>query len=822
MFVVGGDLWVVRALNAVAGEPDGRLPVKVRVAGSERLDIVLRGDVHRGHGGACGLVVVDIFDGVDAELRLALVHARCEGLQRFVVMVEQGAGEQGDAVEREVRELLTALGVEGDACPVIRVAGQLDDKGDEGGLRASIVVALRELVAALDELPAFLAPAPLVEVPAEFAVEAALLAVVRPLYAPVTLFCYEESTRSVAEHVEMFGGGGTLLKQPPVVGDVVLPNCGYCERRMRLVQQFDARECVHSAPARHGVFRVVQCPRCGDSRAVHGEGAVVALDPGEDPRRRVRRVVADGLAWTLPGIRLFAAEHAWAAARLREIGGDDDVYERILACTGAGFVLDAWHAGGHHRNDMPDELEATPRCGVCGEACVLVFQDGVGVALWACREHPEYAVDDYQVAGMRARSHEPERPLVTVFVIGGAFSRLADGLRAEFDRAQARGMPATYRVRATRRLEVVLRPDVHRGHGGACGLIFADAAAGVDAELRLAVLHARREGLHRFVVLVEGDVTGRGDAALREIRNMLAALGVDGEACPCVRVDGVVHQHGEDQYVEYTRQANPSLGELVAALDELPVGLVPAPLGEVPAEFADEAALLDVVGSLYRPGTLLEGDVWYVREWLEDVGSGGSYVGAPPWCRDVDVEILKECAGCGRAMGVVAQFDAREGVHPVPPAHDLFRVHRCVDCDVCVVVHHGARLAAALHTEEDAERLVERLVPAGPIWTLPAPGLLAGEHPEAAARLRRLGGDEDVYGRLVACTGAGALMGQSVAGGFHFTWYDEACGVVATPDCSVCGARCVLVGQTAVEAGTLLTVWACGVHPEAAVVRVHA
>jgi translation elongation factor EF-Tu-like GTPase len=145
VFVVHDDLnRVVATLNA--GEPP-QYPQFGDIFEAEKHTIHVRSDVHRGHAGACAALVVTTTVGVDADVRLAVLHARHEGLYRFLLILDEPtASDSSDLVEREVRELLVALGVDGDDVPVVRTPLRSEDPSE-----------VRRLLAAL---PAFVAPAP--------------------------------------------------------------------------------------------------------------------------------------------------------------------------------------------------------------------------------------------------------------------------------------------------------------------------------------------------------------------------------------------------------------------------------------------------------------------------------------------------------------------------------------------------------------------------------------------------------------------------------------------------------------------------------------
>lgn len=403
--------------------------------------------------------------------------------------------------------------------------------------------------------------------------------------------------------------------------------------------------------------------------------------------------------------------------------------------------------------------------------------------------------DERRLVG--ATAVRKERPRVGVGVIGPGYFRLVRALDPGLRKQEVH---ARHRL-AGERIDVLLRPDVHRGHGDACGLIVADARSGVDEGLRSSVLHARREGLCRFVVVVEARDVAEGDAVERELRGLLSLLGVDGDECPCVRFAG---------YMERDEDAR-ALAELGAALDELPGLLAPEPLRMVPERFAAEAARLDVVVSLYAPATLLRCEPRRVDECVQGVGRGGSYGRHDAW-------FGAPCPRCGGPTEGSHQIDVREGCFPVPPEHGVYRVEACLRCGAAGVVRRDEPGPVVRLGSVRAEWIVRHLVPDGPVWTLPSACLLAAEHPEAAARLAALAGGDDVYARLVVAIGADALTSQWVAGGHHVT---DTTPLVPSERCGVCGDRCALVLRYPDVWGQDCSLWVCREHPGYAVFRQH-
>ncbi len=382
-------------LATALGQP---LPPGETVLDAEKHAIHLHPDIHRDHACACAVLVVGDRTGVDEPVRLAAVHARREGVQRFILLIHQSADERvsvtvADRVEREARGLLEALGVDGNDVPVVR-----SPLAHRGPVSAAMTAGMRDLLAALDDLPAFLGPAPLRATPPQFAREAALLDAVRPLLAPASRLA--QVPVSLAD-TEALPAGSTLGGAPYLDRDEPWPRCPACRLPMGGQLQVDRRDVHHGAPPSHGLFVVFVCDRCGadeirhhpvpsDSRRRRGSPEA-SLERTADPR-----LLRPGpRCWSLPAAALVASEHPDVADRLRVLTGVDDpvpAFLRVAAAMGVHGPQVGDRFGGHHDTDDP---VPTPRCDVCEALCTLVVQIAAHDhtrSLWACRDHPSFSV----------------------------------------------------------------------------------------------------------------------------------------------------------------------------------------------------------------------------------------------------------------------------------------------------------------------------------------------------------------------------------------------------------------------------------------------
>lgn len=358
---------------------------------TERHTFNFRRDVHRDNGSACAVLVVHDVHGIDEAARLFALHARREGVEVFILVLRLSPGygppedhPLGDAVERDARAMFTALGIDGDSVRVVRSP--------------------RDLRAALDDLPPVLPPpAPLAVTPPEFAREAALLAVVRPLLVPSTALKYIHE--SYAHDPGWSGSTGDGM--PYLAPDAPWPGCRGCGRPMGCVLQIDSRDALHAAPP--GRYVVFTCDRDECPSAVVAE-VHHHIDPDAAPRRLVAPANMPGwwdaeswhlrplgLECQLPESTWLIDEHPLVAERLIAITGEDDpirVYERVAAAMGATRRSGHPHLGGHphhYGNELSADPVTPPLCGQCGAPRTLVVEIEwfrYIRNLWACREHP--------------------------------------------------------------------------------------------------------------------------------------------------------------------------------------------------------------------------------------------------------------------------------------------------------------------------------------------------------------------------------------------------------------------------------------------------
>lgn len=390
------DLAVFRALALALG----LTPEYARITiDGERHAIRLRGDVHRDHNIAVAVLRVDDRAGVDLETRLAALHARREGVHRFILLLDSIASpHHADDLERDARLLLDDLGASGNDTPVVRAALSRTAGAPDPATRA----AARDLLAALDDLPPFLAPSPLLTTPPGFAAEAAILELLRPHIAPATRI---EQVRATVDETAALraGAGGSFLGGATYLDrDEAWPVCPQHRRPLGGMLQVDARDALHGAPPAHGVFTVFTCPTLGCDasevrhhpmprrerrRTAPPEGAVHCTD-----RPTILR--PDDRCFLLPDDEVFVRDHHDLSAHLCALTRDDDpmaAQARCAAALGLGSLRVAAHLGGWHHTDVGIPA---PTCDVCHARCILVVQVDAGDdqrCLWACRDHPSAA-----------------------------------------------------------------------------------------------------------------------------------------------------------------------------------------------------------------------------------------------------------------------------------------------------------------------------------------------------------------------------------------------------------------------------------------------
>lgn len=369
-----------------------RTPQQEYLVDGERHTFRLRPDVHRGHAAACALLVIDEH-GVDGNVRLAVVHARREGVHHFVVVVDQRIpDERADAFERTVRELLADLDLAADTVPVLRAPL----RSGAPGSAAAQAAAVPRILAALDELPFVCEPAPLHSTPPAFVDEAAVLDILAPLYLPATLV-HRVSTQYVATTTRL--GGSYHGGAPHLAPDERWPDCPRCRVPLAGLLQIDTRDFRHQPPPAHGLFVLFVCPSDGcDAYEIrhHASPTTRSEAPPAGKIRATdfpRMLRPETRCWQLPSPEVFVAEHPDLAARLCELLGDSDPVETFsfyASLVGADTMQFRAHLGGHVETEADDD--PAPTCTRCGHPCLLVVQSAANNrehALWACREHPE-------------------------------------------------------------------------------------------------------------------------------------------------------------------------------------------------------------------------------------------------------------------------------------------------------------------------------------------------------------------------------------------------------------------------------------------------
>lgn len=382
--------------------------------------------------------------------------------------------------------------------------------------------------------------------------------------------------------------------------------------------------------------------------------------------------------------------------------------------------------------------------------------------------------------------------------------------------ALARGRATDgHAVLAAEKHDLQLHSDVCRDPASACALLVLRATPPLDPLTRLAALHARREGAHRFVLLVEdlfycadheSDPFAQPDpdAVEREARALLHTLDIDGDAVPVVRA--LRSDHAAD------------MRALLAELDDLPPFLAPDPLRRTPPALAVEAALLDLLGPQITAATRIE----QVRTTLDETAvlrdeAGGSHVfGVPYLDRD---EPVPRCAHCREPLACILQFDARD-FPDVPGAGGVHVVLGCEACEAPTLVQYHPAPTLQRRRTDQPRRFYQRgpdvLAPAllrpGPrIWQLPPADVLADQHPYLAARLRALPGVDLHYRDIVRTLGLGPSCPHAGGHAGHTLFASP----LAPPDCPVCHLPLTHLAQ--VQAFDWPhSLWACHEHPSSA------
>jgi len=383
-----GNHDVFYTLAAALGQPPR---FQAAVLPGPRQTIVLRGDVHREHGCASAVLVVNDVAGVDETCVLSALHARREGVENFILLIDERRGGRGDALERDARGLLERLDIAGDEVPAVRAPLTRC----AGRTPPPMVEAMRRLLVVLDDLPFEPALAPAFAAPADLRREALVLDALRSLLAPATRIDGERA--SYQDTLTLCDGAGGSFEGGAVYvdRDEAWPVCPSCRQPMGGLLQIDARA-THHPPPEHGVFVVFTCTgMCGTeeirhhlapSRARRRGGPPAVVTPITESPTILRPAER---CWLLPDRELFHGEYSAVAARL---SGDPEVlFDRVAAAMGVAPLQYPAHFGGYHGTEVG---VPTPRCDVCAAPCVLVAQIDAGDdhrSLWACREHPSCA-----------------------------------------------------------------------------------------------------------------------------------------------------------------------------------------------------------------------------------------------------------------------------------------------------------------------------------------------------------------------------------------------------------------------------------------------
>ena len=348
--------------------------------------------------------------------------------------------------------------------------------------------------------------------------------------------------------------------------------------------------------------------------------------------------------------------------------------------------------------------------------------------------------------------------------------------------------------------ELELIADVHRAHAIRNAIVVVVPTEPL-AYHRLAIAHAWREGVRRFILLFanrEQPTEFATDELEQELRVLLDELG-DGGAAPALRAP-------------LTRCAGRTTDDMKRAmirlLDEVERVFPPddvvvhdAPL---PASFAKEAAILDTIAPLVRSGTLFDERSVPLVETV-----GRSHMGG--WPHLPDDEPWPVCPRCKMPAPCFLQVDMRDVLHAPPPAHRCFVVYRCASCyspDNVVVRHYdslaGGRPIGEAPVDFDEPRLIvmERLA-----FMLPDYEIVEADHPETVRALQAIGPE---WGRLwwwaESLMGMGSPRIPNHLGGWHTTQSPY------VPKCA-CEEPLYLVSST--QWGDWWNcIWACPVHPD--------
>jgi hypothetical protein len=326
---------------------------------------------------------------------------------------------------------------------------------------------------------------------------------------------------------------------------------------------------------------------------------------------------------------------------------------------------------------------------------------------------------------------------------------------------------------------IELLPDVHRDHGVRNAILVVAPARGIDRYLRLAIANAWREGVRRFILLFAAKARPSGaavDELEQELRVLLDSLG-DGGAAPCIRAS-------------LTRSAGRVEGEMRETMEQLvaeiervfPAGDAPVVDEPLPASFDREVELLEIVRPLIRPGTLVERsrDVTFAAD-----------------------PFAPACRTCMRLTTELFRVDARDALHPPPPAHRVFVTYSCKNCySSDLHVEHG-------EPPHEPVMKAERLC-----YMLPDGEWLSSTHPDVAAQLAAIDNEmETLYYCVQDALGMGSVCIPDHLGGWALGWRPN-------ERCPTCDDEVVLVASLQYGDGWH-DLWACPAHPDFARCNYH-
>ena len=356
------------------------------------------------------------------------------------------------------------------------------------------------------------------------------------------------------------------------------------------------------------------------------------------------------------------------------------------------------------------------------------------------------------------------------------------------------------------RFTLELLPDVDRDHAIHNAILVVVPSAPIGY-LRLALVHAWREGVRRFILLFADRQMPTSTGELEhELRVILDALG-DGGAAPVVR-SPLTRCAGRT-----SNEMRTSMLELLAEVervfvpDAVMVEAAPSPM------FAREHAVLDAIRPLVRSASMLEKLASTLPETAAlHEGTGGSNSGGWPYLPAH--EPWPTCPTCKQPAPCFLQLDMRDALHTPPPAHHLFVLYRCRACgssDNIVVRHYDQTSMLGRWPIEPTldHHNPELLVATRLAHCLPDSEIVDAD---VIAKLQAIDPEwQRLYGWAETCMGMGALRIPDHLGGWQ---------TAQTPSIPTCACDEPLTLVASLEWGDWWHhVWACPIHPELALVQ---